>query len=847
MWKVTRKGLLAHKLRLAMTALAIVLGVAFVAGSFVLTDTIERSFTGVIDQLAGGIDLQVRPAGADADFEGGFSQERPTLSPELLDQALAVEGVAAGEPVVGGRAQVISPEGQPIGGQGAPTLGYNAPQEPGFADIDVRDGRLPEIDGEVALDAFTFRTQGFALGETVQLTTGGAVEEAELVGVVGFGEADNLAGATVVVFDLDTAIDRFSPTGEFDQLELVAEEGVDNDELAARVFEALGDEVEVLTSEQLVEENTEAIAGFLTVFSNSLLAFAGVALFVGIFIIVNTFSITVAQRVREFALLRAVGASRRQVLGSVLTEAGVLGLLGGIVGVVVGIGLAVGLQAMLAAFGLDLPADGVTLLPRTVIVALLVGLLVTVAAAIGPALKATRIAPVEALQAAALPPPPRRGWLRLVLGALVTALGVGLLVIGLFGDGGAVVLGSGTVLVFVGVALLSPLLTRPVLTVLGAPIARLLGIRGELARENAMRSPRRTATTASALMIGVGLVGFVTVFGASLSASMEDAIDEVYRLDFDVRDASGFQPISPDIGDELAELEEVDLALTQRMGQFEYGDDQSGFLVGVDMARLTDIYAIEFLEGSLEDVAAGGIALADSFAENAELDYGGDFTLGFPATGEATLEVTAIFDGQSIDVPAMLALDTHRQHYRTDEAFAVGVRLADGVDLAQGQAAVDAVLASYPGVVAMDRAAVRENLTGQINQMIGVVYGLLALAIVIAFVGIVNTLALSVFERIREIGLLRAVGMGRRQVRSMVRWESVMIALLGVGLGLVIGVFFGWLLVEALQEDFPLRFVLPAVQLLVAVVIAVLAGVLAGVLPARRAARVDVLRAITTE
>jgi putative ABC transport system permease protein len=845
MWSVTIKGLLAHKLRFAMTALAVVLGVAFVAGSFILTDTIERSFEGVIGQLAGGIDLQVRPEGTGADFEAGFSQERATVPAGLLDEVRDVEGVAFADPVVSGQAQVIDADGQPVGGMGPPTLGINAPSVDGFAGLEVRDGRLPTSPGEVALDAFTVRTQAFAVGSTISILAGGPIEEVTLVGSVGFGTADNLAGATVLLFPFDDAVERFSPTGDYDQIEILVDDGAEPQAVADRVTAIVGGDVEVVTSEQLVEENTEAIAGVLGVFSTALLAFAGVALFVGVFIIVNTFSITVAQRVREFALLRAIGAGRRQIMTSVLLEAGVLGLLGGLVGLALGTLLAVGLRALLAGFGIDLPAEGLVILPRTIVVAVAVGLVVTVAAAIAPALRATRIAPVQALQSAAVATEGRSGWGRLAVGSLVTLVGVVLLVVGLVADGGVVALGGGAAAVFVGVALLSPLLARPLVSALGLPIARLLGIRGELARENAMRNPRRTATTASALMVGVGLVGFVGILGASLTASLGDAVDDVYRLDLDVRSTS-FQAIPAAIGDDLAALDETELALTQRMGMFELGGTQR-FLFGVDSDRVTDIYAIEVTDGSLDALPQGGIALSEGAAERDEVSLGSPLAMRFPATGDATLEVVAIYEGRSIDVDYMIDTSTYREHFVADEVFAVGVLLADGVTPEQGQAAIDAVLAAYPGVAAMDRSAVRENLTSQVDQVVGLVYGLLGLAIVIAFVGIVNTLALSVFERVRELGLLRAVGMSRRQVRSMIRWESVLISVLGVVLGLGVGLFFGWLLVEALQDDFPLRLVIPTGQLALAVLVAVLAGVLAGVLPARRAARVDVLRAVTTE
>jgi putative ABC transport system permease protein len=846
MWLVTRKGLLAHKLRLAMTALAVVLGVAFLAGTLVLTDTIERSFTDVITQTAGGMDAVVRPADSAPAFEGGFSQERPTVEPGVLDEVRAVDEVATADPVVTGTAQMIDPDGEPIGSMGAPNLGFNAPAQDGMGGTELREGGYPERDGEVAVDANTASLHDFAVGDTILVATGGPIEEFEIVGIVGFGESDDLAGATVAMFDLDTALERYSPTGEYDQIEVVAIDGVDAEQLTATLADLVSADLEVVSSQQIVEEDTEAIGQALAGFSTGLLVFAGVSLFVGIFIIVNTFSITVAQRVREFALLRAVGASRRQVLGSVLTEAGVLGLFGSLVGLGLGVVLAIGLQALLDAVGLELPAEGLVFAPRTVAVALVVGVAVTMLAAVGPALKATRIAPVQALQASAAPPAGREGWVRSVLGGVVTVVGVGLMVAGLFGDAGVPVLGGGAVAVFVGIALLSPMVVRPLMSALGWPIARLTGLRGELARENAMRNPRRTATTASALMIGVGLVGFVTIFGTSISSSLSDAVDDAYVMDFDVRSTS-FQPISGQIGEDLAELEEVGLALTQRLAMMEVaGDDE--FAVGADMERIDRVYDLEVLEGSYADVAeGGGIAVSERAAEGRDVGLGDELEITFSAGGEVSLPVLAIFDGYGVDVHYMLDTSTYREHHRSDEAFAVGVVLADGVDFEEGRAAVDEVLDAYPGVQAQDLTGVREQLTGQIDQLVALVYGLLALAVIIAFFGIVNTLALSVFERVREIGLLRAVGMTRSQVRGMVRWESALISALGVLLGLAIGVLFGWLMVEGLQDLFPIRLVVPVGQLAVAVVVAVLVGVLAGVLPARRAARVDVLEAVTSE
>jgi putative ABC transport system permease protein len=845
MWRATYRSLLAHKLRLALTAVAVVLGVAFVAGTFMLTDTLERSFTSVMTTVAGGVDARVRPEGQGAAFaDGGIGGSGGGIEPELLDEVRAVEGVAAADPEVGGIAQLLDASGQPIGGMGPPTLGFNAPSEPGISSTDLREGRFPEREGEIAIDAFTARTQGLAVGETVQLVTTGPVERAEVVGIVGFGDADNMAGATVTFFDLDTAMDRYSADGTFTAIDVIAAEGVSGDDLAGRLASVVGDGYEVVTQQQLVDENAEALGEVLGIFSTALLVFAAVALFVGAFIIFNTFSILVAQRGREVALLRAVGARRSQVLASVLAEAVVLGVIGGLAGLLAGAGIAAAMKALLAGFGLELPAQGLVFLPRTAVVAMLVGLIVTVVAAVVPAVRATRVAPVEALREAAAPPARSRGVRRNGFGVALTLLGVGLLAAGLFADAGLPAVGAGALLVFLGIALLSPLVVRPLMRLFGAPLAAGLGVRGTLARDNAMRNPRRTAATASALMIGVALVGFVTVFAESIKASVGDAIDEVYLHDFDVRSV-GFQPIPTSVADDLAGQPEVALAATQWMGTFEEGD-ASRFFMAMRPAELQRVYAVDVLEGSIEALADGGVMVSRNVADQQGLDVG-DVISATVAGVAHDVAVQGVFDGQSVDVEYMMDAGTYLELYRTTAVLGVAVVLADGVSPEAGQAAVDEVLEPYPTVQAMDRTATREQITSQIDQLLGLVYGLLALSVVIAFFGIVNTLALSVFERVRELGLLRAVGMTRGQVRSMVRWESVMIAVLGAVLGLAVGTFFGWLLLEALQDQFRARLVVPVGQLAVAVVVAAIAGVLAGVLPARRAARVDVLRAVTVD
>jgi putative ABC transport system permease protein len=636
---------------------------------------------------------------------------------------------------------------------------------------------------------------------------------------------------------------RFSPDGGYSTVDVLLGDGADAAAVAARVETVAGDGYEVLTAQELIDETVEAIGGFLDIFSNALLVFAGVALFVGAFIIHNTFSIIVAQRTRELALLRAVGASRRQILGSMLGEAAATGLVASAIGVGVGALVAIGVTGLLAAAGVELPTAGLVLAPRTAVVGLLVGVVVTVVSSLLPVLRSTRVPPVAALQAVAAPPAPRAGATRYVVGGLITAGGVALLVAGLFADAGVQAVGAGAAAVFLGITVLSPLFARPIVRVIGAPVAAGFGVRGELARENALRNPRRTASTASALMIGLGLVAFVTIFAASLTASFTAVVDEVFLADLQVRSAD-FTGLPSTVAEELAALPEVALAGRQEVADVQI-DGRGAFAVAMDPVAAEELFALSMVEGAVSDLGAGGLLMAADVAEDRGHVVGDTVPVTFALTGEQDLVLRGTFTGAA-DVRFVLDPGTYRDNIRTPVLFAVLVRLADGVDAEAGRRAVEAALADVPMAQVTDQEGFREQITAQINQLLGLVFGLLGLSVVIALFGIVNTLALSVFERIRELGLLRAIGMTRRQVRAMVRWEAVLIAVLGALLGLVVGVFFAWILAQALSEQLT-RFVIPYGQLVAAVAAAALAGVLAGVLPARRAARVDMLKAITVE
>jgi putative ABC transport system permease protein len=721
-------------------------------------------------------------------------------------------------------------------------VGASAPSEEGVGGITLDAGVLPAGDGEVAIDAATAAAEGFTVGDRLTVVTPQGPEEVTLTGIVRFGESGNLAGATVALFAADVALDRFSPDGSWSQADLLLDADADPAAVADRVEAIAGAGYEVLTAQELVDEALASIGGFLDVFATALLVFAGVSLFVGAFIIFNTFSIIVAQRTRELALLRAIGASRRQVLTALLAEAGVTGLVASVLGVALGAGIAAAMGALLSAVGIELPSAGLVLQPRTAVVGVAAGVLVTVVAALLPVLRSTRVPPVAALQAVAAPPAPRGGSARYVAGGVVTAAGVAALAVGLFADGGIPVVGVGAALVFLGVTVLSPLVARPIVRVIGAPVAAGFGVRGDLARENAMRNPRRTASTAAALMIGLGLVGFVTIFAASLKATATGAVDEIFAADLQVR-SSTFTGLPTTLRGELAALPEVGLVGVQETTEIRVGG-RTTFAAAMNPSTLDDLFALTMVEGSTAALGRGGLLMAESVAESGGWSVGDRVPVQFARTGDTELVLRGTFTGAA-DIEYLVDDATYAANVRTPQVFAVLLRFAEGVEPEAGRAAVEAAVADLPTAAVTDREGFREEIEGSVNQLLGLVFGLLGLSVIIALFGIVNTLALSVFERVRELGLLRAIGMTRRQVRSMVRWEAVLIAVLGAVMGLGVGVFFAWILAEALSEQLT-AFVIPYGQLAAAVVAAAAAGVVAGVLPARRAARVDMLRAISS-
>jgi putative ABC transport system permease protein len=845
MLKTTIAGLVARKLRLFTTALAVLLGVALVAGTFVLTDTIDRTFRDLFGNVYVHTDAVVRGrAAVESSTGSGLGDQHPPVDATLVRAVAAVPGVRAAEGNVMGYAQLVDKQGKAVG-EPESALGLNWNRVAELNPFTLVTGRPPQAEDEIVIDKASADQAGFVVGDTATVLVHRGPQRLRVVGVVRFGSADSVASGSGVLFTQSAAQRLVAEPGRFDDISVVADRGVSQEQLRDRLAAALPG-AGVVTGQAIVKEYERSVTNALKPLRKGLLVFALIALFVGSFIIYNTFSILVAQRGREMALLRAVGASRRQVLGSVLLEAVVVGLIAALLGVAAGIGVAAGLKALLAGFGLlDVPAGGLVLSPRTVLVALLTGVLVSAAAAVLPAHRAAKVPPVAALRDLARDGSgsSRR---RVVIGAAVTVAGVASFSLGLLSDSKRAILpaGLGAAAVLIGVAVLGPVIARPVSRLIGAPLPALKGMPGRLARENAVRNPKRTSATAAALMIGVSLIAFVAILASSAKGSVDAQTDRTFAGDLRI-DTGSFAALSPDLARRLARLPEVEAASGVRGNMAEIDGTMSD-LVAVDPASYGRIVDLGVTRGRLEDLRRDGIAVLDTVARAKGWSVGDEVRVRFAATGERRLTVAAIFgDKQQVASSYVLGLPAYDANFPDRLDGQVLVKRAAGVEPGAARAAVERVTADYPAARLQDRAEYKRARSAEMDKEFGLVYVLLALAVLIALLGIANTLALSVFERTRELGLLRAVGMARRQVRAMVRWESVVIALLGTCMGLAIGLCFAWAVVEAVPDLGAMT--VPVDQLAWSMLAAAVAGVLAAVLPARRAANLDVLGAISAE
>jgi putative ABC transport system permease protein len=843
MFRTTLKDLAARKLRLLTTSLAVLLGVAFMAGTLVLTDTIGRSFDDLFASANAGTDVQVRHRAAFDDQEMGAQRARVDLA--LADRIGAVDGVAAAEGWVQAYAQVVAPDGKALGNpqMGPPTYGMAWLTDDGLNPYDLAEGRAPRADREVAIDRGTAKEGGLRVGDRIQVLTKAGSKPETVVGITTFAGQDSPGGAQITLFTPHAAQAWLTEPGKVDAIKVAAEPGVSDEELAHRIERVVPSGTEVLTGAQITAEDQKEMRDNLQFFNTFLVVFAVVALFVGSFIIFNSFSILVAQRGREMALLRALGASRRQVLGSVLLEAAVVGLAASAVGLVAGIGVAAGIKALFESMGIDIPSGAVVVSSRTVVASLAAGLGVSVASAVLPARRAARIAPIAALRDT-VGEAVGSGRRRVATGLGLAGLGAAAMAAGMFGDAGPGPVGLGALAVFLGVAVLGPVLARPLARVIGFPLARLRGTSGHLARENAMRNPKRTSATAAALMIGVALVGFITILAASTKASMHENVQRSFTGDLVVDSGSfGNGGLSPELAQRLSKVPEVSAVTGVRMTSAEI-DGSPSPVFGADARALPRVLDLGVTDGSLADLGPGTVAVSEAKATGRGWAVGDTIAVRFAETGTQRLRVAAVYTDADLTGDYFVDLPTFEANVADQFDLKVAVDLADGVSTERGRAAVERVAEAFPQAKVYDGAQLAEASTAQIDTMLNLIYALLGLAVVIALLGIANTLALSIFERTRELGLLRAVGMTRRQLRTTVRYEAVIIALLGTALGLVVGLGFGWALVKALSSKGIGAFTVPVGQLATVVAIAAVSGVGAAILPARRASRLDVLRAI---
>ena len=851
MFRLTWRTLLARKVRLVMSTLAIVLGIGFLTGVMVFSTGLGSTFDAIIKGSTP--DALVRPAGTGS-FEAIGAGNTAVVRPAEVERFAALPEVARADGNVDGLGSyLLDKDGKLVGGQGAPTIAFNYNDYPNLLDepsLQLLDGAWPEGTDEIVLDSGAAETAGYQVGDevTVIAPSGDSVEGARqtftMAGTAEFN-GGGTAGATLLIFSTEGAQEVFLGGKDvFTSVALTAAPGVTQQQMADAAEQVLPESYEVAKGDTVAKEAQDSVGEFLDVITQFLVAFAVIAILVGGFIIANTFSILVAQRVRELALLRALGASGVQVRRSVLLEAGLMALIGSSIGIGIGLLLSRALATLFSNFGLDISGDALTLTWRTVALAYGVGLVVTLVSAYLPARRASRTAPVAAMRSEAAPPEHslRR---RALIGGVVVALGAGIAGYGLTDSApgpAAAWVGAAAVVWILTAAALSPVIGHPVLVACRALFGRLFGTTGRLAGDNALRNPRRTGATASALMIGLALVSAVGTLAASFSATADDLVDDQFASDFLVQSAN-FQSFPTGIGDDMAEVDGV-AAVTRDQFTPALIDGTPSTLLGVDPAY-SEIYDLDVTQGTQELTGDQAVINTDA-AEDYGVGIGDELTLAVPGDQQATVEVVGIIEPTPVVGSVNVPLDvlTGMGLNRTDTSLSINIE--DGADREAVQRDLEEVVADVPIVSVQDKEEFADSILAQINTLLYLIYGLLALAVVIAVIGIINTLGLSVIERTREIGLLRAVGLSRPRLRRMVTLESVTIALMGAVLGMAVGLLIGVLLRQALRDDLT-ALALPLPSLGLFLVMSVVFGVLAAVVPAVRASRMKVLDAIATE
>jgi len=853
---VALKGLAGRKLRAALTSLAIVLGVAMVSGTYVLTDTIDKAFDNIFQESYAGTDAAITGRVADLEFQG-MTPEAPPIPATLLERVRELPSVAAATGSIADQrnTKILTREGKAVETGGAPSFGFGIdPAQQRFNPLKLVDGRWPQGDDDVVIDVATADEQGYKVGDTVEIGTTQPARPFELVGLAQYGEVRSLGTATFAVFTIPTAQKLLDRDGQFDAISVAAKEGVTPQELVREIRPILPESAQVRSGEQQAEEDAKQ-AEFTKFIRYFLLAFAGIALFVGAFVIFNTLSITVAQRTREFATLRTIGASRRQVLGSVVLEALVIGFVAAVIGLFAGLGLAIGLNSLFVALDLDLPTAGTVFATRTIVVSILIGVVVTLLAGLFPAIRATRVPPIAAVREGATLPQSRLAPFTPYIALVTIALAIALLAYAMFKDDigtsqRLLSIAAGCLALFTGVAMVSSKLVRPLASVVGWPARAIGGTAGRLAQGNSMRNPGRTAATAAALMIGVALVTFVAVLANGMKASNRGAIEDQVSADYVVTSQDGFTPVVAGAGEELAHAPEARLVTNVR-AELASVAGEAQYVTGIEPGEIHEAYNFEWQTGS-DDVVASlgsdGAIVSKDFAEENDLRVGSRVPLVTPDNKRIEVEVKGIYEPPpfypilgEVSI-AKSTFDSLYERPRNQFTFIdVSGAPTPAITRALEQRVVD-----FPDAKVQTRADWISQQDEDFNNFLTMLYVLLALSVIVSLFGMVNTLVLSVFERTRELGLLRAVGMTRRQVRRMVRHESVITALIGAALGVPLGIFLAALVTRALAE-FEVRFAIPERLLVAFAVIAVVVGIIAAILPARRASRLNVLEALQYE
>ena len=849
MIKLSLQNTWAHKRRLVGTFLAVLIGVSFLSGTLVLGDTLRDNFDKLFKAGYAGIDVIVRPERpADgSDDDTGFSAK--TVDASLADKIRKVDGVRAVAAQTTGFAQVIGSDGERIGGSGPPTLAANWDPDDGLNPYHLIKGRAPDGPDEVILDDETVETGKLKLGGTATLLMPTPLE-VKIVGIAQFGDGSSKVGVTYAFFsESGTAAHLTRVPGQVNQIAVAGEKGLTEEQLLKRIEPVIGSGNEALTGTAAADEAVADInADFLGFITTFLVVFAGIALFVATFSIYNTFSIIVAQRSRESALMRAIGATRSQVMQATMVEALVIGVLASVVGLFGGIGVAALLKGAFDAFGLKLPAGGLTIKTSGIVIAIVVGVVVTVGAAVIPARRGSRVRPIEALRASALESEVPRTR-RTVIGVVLAVLGVGVLLWSVLAEPDNMInyAGPAAFVILVAMLVLGPVIARPVAGLLGAPIARAGGITGELSRENAIRNPRRTASTAAALLVGVAIVVLFSVFIASLKSLITDSVDRTFGGDLVVANAGfGIPTLPPELAGQIAGIDGVKSAIGYGFAQVGVDGEDPDFYGAADVSELAKVLDLDIAKGSAVGFGDTDVAISEATAKDNKLSVGDSVDLSF---GDGTKEkgtVAMVYRNADIVGSYLFSRAGTAPHQTIKADGVVFVTLDKGASAAQARKDIKQFTDPIGKPKIQDKQEYTDSVAGNLDALLGIIIVMLALAIIIAAMGIANTIALSVHERTRELGLLRAVGTTRKQLRRMVRWEAVIVSTFGTIGGVGLGIGLGWALTRAVLADSASSpFALPVSTLVIILIAGLVIGVLAAWRPSYRAARMDVLDAVS--